>query len=144
MKNDKCAECMYSRSMNQKRPRECVMCGNIEGKRRGKIELIPLVKNPQELENLLERIKNTDYPNDRLISSLDITFQEGAIKEKGINGVQFTALIQIALEVLKKLNDTFSCRENAITITKLEEALMWQESRTKDRELRKVEGYSKK
>jgi hypothetical protein len=34
----------------------------------------------------------------------------------------------------------FSCRENAIALTKLEEALMWLEKRTADREAREVEG----
>jgi hypothetical protein len=34
----------------------------------------------------------------------------------------------------------FRCRENSLAITKLEEALMWLEKRTADREARKVEG----
>ena len=34
----------------------------------------------------------------------------------------------------------FRCRENAVAITKLEEALMWLNKRTADREKRKVEG----
>lgn len=34
----------------------------------------------------------------------------------------------------------YPCRENSISITKLEEAIHWQEARTRDREQRKVEG----
>lgn len=34
----------------------------------------------------------------------------------------------------------FACRENAIALTKLEEALMWLEKRTADREAREIEG----
>jgi hypothetical protein len=34
----------------------------------------------------------------------------------------------------------FKCRENAIAITKLEEALLWLDKRTRDREARQVEG----
>jgi hypothetical protein len=34
----------------------------------------------------------------------------------------------------------FACRENAIALTKLEEALMWLDKRTADREAREVEG----
>lgn len=34
----------------------------------------------------------------------------------------------------------FSCRENSIAITKLDEALLWLDKRTKDREARGVEG----
>lgn len=37
----------------------------------------------------------------------------------------------------------FMCRENAIAITKLEEALMWLHKRTADREARAVEGTHK-
>ena len=34
----------------------------------------------------------------------------------------------------------FKCRENAIAITKLEEALLWLNKRTSDRDKRQVEG----
>jgi hypothetical protein len=34
----------------------------------------------------------------------------------------------------------FACRENAIALTKLEEALLWLDKRTRDREKRQVEG----
>lgn len=37
----------------------------------------------------------------------------------------------------------FKCRETALAITKLEEALHWLESRTKNREKREVEGLHK-
>lgn len=57
-----------------------------------------------------------------------------------LNRCQLTDLISTSLIMIKYLNDKFPCRENAITITKLEEALMWQEARTKDRKQRNVEG----
>lgn len=34
----------------------------------------------------------------------------------------------------------FACRENAIALTKLDEALLWLDKRTRDREARAVEG----
>lgn len=37
----------------------------------------------------------------------------------------------------------FACRENAIAITKLEEALLWLDKRTREREARQVEGTHK-
>ena len=43
-----------------------------------------------------------------------------------LNRCQLTELIGAALIMLKHLNKDFPCRENAITITKLEEALMLQ------------------
>lgn len=57
---------------------------------------------------------------------------------------QLTTLIATGLEMLKYLNNKFPCRENAITITKLEEALMWQKKRTEDRLQRGVEGKNEK
>jgi len=37
-------------------------------------------------------------------------------------------------------NSEFACRENALAITKLEEALLWLRKRTMSREQRGVEG----
>ncbi|NLY20122.1 MAG: hypothetical protein GXZ08_02410 [Tissierellia bacterium] len=71
---------------------------------------------------------------------VNIKWQEGTIKEVGINGVQIENVLEITLNKLKELNEKFPCRENAITITKIEEAIMWQNARTKEREKRNVEG----
>lgn len=57
---------------------------------------------------------------------------------------QLVDLIHTAKIMLEYLNDEFPCRENAITITKLEEALMWQDARAKDRIARNVEGKNSK
>ena len=74
-----------------------------------------------------------------------ITFklQDGPIKEAGVNGCQFTALIEVAQMMLEGLNEDFPCPENEMTIVKLKEALMWQEQRTKERERRGVEGFGR-
>lgn len=40
----------------------------------------------------------------------------------------------------KWMGGKFRCRENSVAITKLQEALMWLEERTKDRVKREVEG----
>jgi len=76
-------------------------------------------------------------------NSLSFTLQNGPIKENGKNGCQVVDVIAVAKHIIEELNKKFPCRENAITITKLDEALMWQEKRTKDREKRNVEGLSK-
>ena len=76
-------------------------------------------------------------------NSLSFTLQNGPIKEAGKNGCQVTDIIAVAKHIIEKLNAKFPCRENAMTITKLDEALMWQDKRTKDREARNVEGLSK-
>jgi hypothetical protein len=70
-----------------------------------------------------------------------LQFQNGAIDEVGTNGVTHEALLAIILDRMRAFQKSdFGCRENAITITKLEEALMWQHKRTRDREARGVEG----
>lgn len=75
------------------------------------------------------------------VDSLTFNMMTKPVSEGGdLNRCQFTDLIQTALEMLKYLNNKLPCRENAITMTKLEEALMWQDRRTTDRINRGVEG----
>lgn len=72
-----------------------------------------------------------------------IHFQYGAIKENGVNGCHNEDLIAIVIDRLQGFQASeFSCRENAIAITKLEEALLWLNKRTADRVRRGVEGTS--
>jgi hypothetical protein len=42
--------------------------------------------------------------------------------------------------MLEGLNEKYPCRENAVAITKLDEALLWLEKRTRVRIERGVEG----
>lgn len=92
--------------------------------------------------------ENTIRPNSFIYvrndkNSLSFTLQNGPIKEVGKNGCQVADVIAVAKHIIEQLNAKYPCRENAMTITKLDEALMWQEKRTKDREARNVEGLSK-
>lgn len=71
----------------------------------------------------------------------DIHFQEGPIGEAGVNGVMNEDLIAMVICRLEHFQKSeFSCRENALAITKLEEALLWLRKRTMGREQRGVEG----
>ena len=71
----------------------------------------------------------------------EIHFQEGAIKEHGVNGVNNEDLITMVICRLEHFNQSdFRCRENSMAITKLEEALLWLRKRTMGREKRGVEG----
>ena len=75
----------------------------------------------------------------------NVDFQHGAIKENGINGCHNEDLIAIVIDRLQSFQaGDFPCRENAIAITKLEEALLWLNKRTDDRIRRGVEGLSVK
>lgn len=73
-----------------------------------------------------------------------IHFQEGPIKECGVNGVMNEDLIAMVITRLEHFQKSeFSCRENALAITKLEEALLWLRKRTIGRENRGIEGTHK-
>lgn len=56
------------------------------------------------------------------------------------NGTTLESMLEVCIERLKHLNGLFPCRENSVAITKMEEAVMWLEKRTKDRIARGVEG----
>ncbi|WP_079709775.1 hypothetical protein [Paraliobacillus ryukyuensis] len=77
--------------------------------------------------------------NDEILQT--IHFQEGAIKEYGVNGVMNEDLIVMVISRLEHFNQSdFKCKENSMAITKLEEALLWLRKRTMSREQRGVEG----
>lgn len=70
-----------------------------------------------------------------------IAFQNGPIKEAGVNGVTQEVLLAICIDRLRSFQaGPFACRENALALTKLEEGLMWLNKRTRDRIARDVEG----
>jgi len=71
------------------------------------------------------------------------TIQSDPISEVGVNGVQALDMLAYTKCLFESLNDAFPCRENALTITKIEEAIHWQEARTRDRMRRNVEGKNK-
>lgn len=71
---------------------------------------------------------------------MDIKFQDGAIPDVGRNGLQVEEALQQCVDRLKKYQDEVPCRETALAITKVEEAIMWLNKRTEDRKARGVEG----
>jgi len=74
-----------------------------------------------------------------------IEFQNGPIKEFGLNGISGEALIAIVIDRLRSFQSgQFSCRENAVALTHLETGLMWLQKRTRDRLARGVEGTNQK
>ena len=106
-----------------------------------------IVKNTINEQGNLEIIQEYSKADDFIkIEGNSITFkiQDGTLAESGINGIQASDLIKYSLELIKSLNNEFSSRENALTITKLEEAYNAQQQRTLDRIQRNVEGQYKK
>ena len=72
-----------------------------------------------------------------------VNFQNGPIKEFGVNGCHNEDLIAIVIDRLQHFQKgEFACYENNEALLKLEEALMWLRKRTTDREARGVEGTS--
>lgn len=70
-----------------------------------------------------------------------VKFQKGPVKEQGVNGCHNEDLLIIVLDRLQSFQgSSFACRENALAITKIEEALHWLNHRTAARKKRGVEG----
>ena len=74
-----------------------------------------------------------------------VNFQKGPVKENGVNGCHHEDLIMVVIDRLRGAQQgDYACRENALAITKLEEALLWLNYRTNARVHRGVEGTSQK
>jgi hypothetical protein len=70
-----------------------------------------------------------------------LNFQEGSVTEVGANGLTNEALIAVVIDRLECFQrGAYKCRENALAITKLEEAMHWLGHRSADRERCGVEG----
>jgi len=76
-------------------------------------------------------------------NEISFIIQKGPIKEVGVNGCQVDTIIEVAKFIIEGLNENYPCRENAMVITKLDEALLWLMKRKLDREARSVEGENK-
>jgi hypothetical protein len=75
----------------------------------------------------------------------DIRFQNGPVLEAGVNGISQEALLAVVIDRLRSFQaGPYACRENALALTKCEEALMWLQKRTQDRLRRGVEGTTAK
>lgn len=75
----------------------------------------------------------------------DIQFQNGPIAEAGVNGLTQEVLLAICADRLRSFQaGPYACRENALALTKIEEAQHWLSSRTLARMARGVEGTHEK
>lgn len=74
-----------------------------------------------------------------------ISFQNGPIAEAGVNGISQEALLAICIDRLECFQKgPYACRENAIALTHLQDAMHWLQHRTRERLARGVEGTSAK
>ena len=84
---------------------------------------------------------NITAPNGSPDKKLVILFQNGPIPEKGVNGVTQEVLLAIVADRLRSFQaGPFACCENALALTKIEEAQHWLQQRTLARMRRGVEG----
>lgn len=68
-------------------------------------------------------------------------FQNGPIAEVGVNGITHEALLAVLVDRLEHFQKgPYACRENAIALTKIQEAQHWLHHRTQQRMGRGVEG----
>jgi len=89
-------------------------------------------------------ISRVDIDNNTMAGEFGhVHFQDGPIKEVGVNGCHHEDLLAIIIHRLQSYQaGKFKCRENAMVITKLEEAMHWLKHRTEARQNRSVEGTS--
>jgi len=73
----------------------------------------------------------------------ELWFQNGPIKEHGVNGVQIKDVIDMLVNRLKDLDLKYPSKYNQKTIKYLLLAQLEQDKRTSDREKRGVEGENK-
>lgn len=73
-----------------------------------------------------------------------IAFQNGPIGEVGVNGLTHEVLLAILVDRMEAFQaGPYACRENALALTKLQEAQHWLLHRTRARMDRGVEGTHK-
>lgn len=78
-------------------------------------------------------------------NTMVVLFQNGPIKEFGVNGVTQEALLAIVADRLRSFQaGQYACRENAVALTHIETAMLWLHKRTLDRLSRGVEGTNVK
>lgn len=93
--------------------------------------------------NHMYRVTGFDTSNPQ--HALVIPFQNGPINENGVNGITQEVLISICIDRLESFQKgPFACRENALALTKLQEAQHWLLHRTRARMERGVEGTNEK
>jgi len=91
--------------------------------------------------NHIYEVHSIDRAGDIAKMDTRICFQNGPIKEHGVNGVMNEDLLVIVIDRLKCFQcSEYRCKDNALALAKLEEALGHLNHRTTEREQRGVEG----
>jgi len=93
----------------------------------------------------ISRVQQREDESDLSIGELGyVFFQNGPVAENGINGCHQEDLLAIVIDRLRHFQaGPFACRENALALAKIEEAMHWLNHRTADRQAQGVEGTGK-
>lgn len=76
---------------------------------------------------------------------VNIDFQNGPIKESGVNGVTGEALAAILIDRLEGFQSgPYACKDNEMALLSFKVGLSWLQNRTKERLARGVEGTHEK
>lgn len=101
----------------------------------------------RHVEKALLRMEDTKFISIDNISDekgtspvVKFKIQSDPIGDVGVNGCQAVDMLEYVKCLFQSLNEVFPCKENACTITHIEEGIHWQHAKTKDRERREVEG----
>lgn len=74
-----------------------------------------------------------------------LSFQNGPIRDEGVNGISQEALIAVLLDRLEGFQaGKFQCHDNEVALDHLQSARLWLHKRTMERAARGVEGTLKK
>ena len=72
------------------------------------------------------------WPSSGAVNTYSINFQNGPIKEAGVNGVTNEAMLAIVIDRLRSFQaGPFACEENALSLNHCEKALRWLQRRTR-------------
>ena len=91
-------------------------------------------EQPGQVLQFIQKERITKRPgSDEVVDEL-VTINDGTTNEE---------VLAMLIDRMRFLHDKLPSRETAIAITKIEEALMWLNKRTADRQARRVEGTHK-
>jgi len=94
-----------------------------------------------ELDRVVQK-KGSSYVYSKN-GALSIKFQDGVVKDKGVNGIDISEAILLLADIIDELDTNVPCYENAMAIDHLEEAYLALVRRTVHRVRHNKEGTEK-
>lgn len=94
---------------------------------------IGVVLPHKDLLGLLPLLGDSKEKSQELVGEIMKLYSFGSEKEIKTLWLCLEGIIKYSLCFVKSLNRSFPCRENSLSITNLEEALHWQEARSKNK-----------